>query len=261
MYYIKKFIISSQNEDGEKVISTLDLVPGLNIIYGPSNTGKTLILDCVDFMLGGDARRLYKPALRIKAVTMYLDIDGTEVSMYRELDEAKKNDIIVVSKAPGIDSGTYTVGAKTKDKDTISSLWLKLMGIDQDVKIIRQIEDALEQTLTVRTFYHFFVINESRISGENSILKSGGQTFTKNIPVPTITSLIYMAKELTYISPAETQKTPSKIIKVKRATARDIVDGSVNAIREREATGICLFILLISMARKIPIAYRCGRRI
>lgn len=238
MYYIKKFLISSQNEDGGKVISKLDLDPGLNIVYGPSNTGKTLILDCVDFMLGGEARRLYKPALRIMSVTMYLDVDGAEVSMYRELDETKKNDIVVVSKAPGIDTGTYTVGAKTKDKDTISSLWLKLMGIDQEVKIIRQIEDSMEQTLTVRTFYHFFVINENRISGENSILKPGSQTFTKNIPVPTITSLIYLAKELNYISPVETQKTPSKIIKVKRATAKDIVDGSVNAIREREATGV-----------------------
>ena len=53
MYYIKKFVISSKNEDGEKVVSAVDLAPGLNIIYGPSNTGKTLILDCVDFMLGG----------------------------------------------------------------------------------------------------------------------------------------------------------------------------------------------------------------
>ena len=238
MYYIKKFVISSKNEDGEKVVSAVDLAPGLNIIYGPSNTGKTLILDCVDFMLGGDARRLYKPALRITAVTMFLDVDGAELSMYRELDEAKKNDIIVVSKAPGIDTGTYTVGTKTKDKDTISSLWLQLMGIDQEVKIIRQIEDSMEQTLTVRTFYHFFVINENRISGENSILKPGSQTFTKNIPVPTITSLIYLAKELNYIAPADTPKTPSKIIKLKRATARNIVDGSVNAIREREATGI-----------------------
>lgn len=238
MYYIKKILISGQNEDGEKGISTLDLAPGLNIIYGPSNTGKTLVLDCVDFMLGGEARRLYKPALRIMAVTMYLDVDGAEVSMYRELDETKKNDIIVVSKAAGIDTGTYTVGAKTKDKNTISSLWLKLMGIDHEVKIIRQIEDSMEQTLTVRTFYHFFVINENRISGENSILKPGSQTFTKNIPVPTITSLIYLAKKLNYIAPSDTPKTASKIIKLKRATAQNIVDGSVNAIREREATGI-----------------------
>ena len=237
MYYIKRFIIASKTEGGERIGSTLDLAPGLNIVYGPSNTGKTLILDCVDFMLGGEARRLYKPALRIYAVTMILDVDGAEVSLYRELDE-KKNDIIVISKAPGIEGGTYTVGAKTKDKDTISSLWLKLMGIDKDVKIIRQIEDSMEQALTVRTFYHFFVINENRISGENSILKAGSQTYTKNIPVPTITSLIYLAKELNYISPNGAPKTSSKIITVKRTTAQSIVDGSVNAMRERETISI-----------------------
>ena len=237
MYYIKRFIIASKTESVERIGSTLDLAPGLNIVYGPSNTGKTLILDCVDFMLGGEARRLYKPALRIYAVTMILDVDGAEVSLYRELDE-KKNDIIVISKAPGIEGGTYTVGAKTKDKDTISSLWLKLMGIDKDVKIIRQIEDSMEQALTVRTFYHFFVINENRISGENSILKAGSQTYTKNIPVPTITSLIYLAKELNYISPNGAPKTSSKIITVKRTTAQSIVDGSVNAMRERETISI-----------------------
>lgn len=237
MYYIKRFVIASKTESGERIGSTLDLAPGLNIVYGPSNTGKTLILDCVDFMLGGEARRLYKPALRIYAVTMILDVDGVEVSLYRELDE-KKNDIIVISKAPGIEGGTYTVGAKTKDKDTISSLWLKLMGIDKDVKIIRQIEDSMEQALTVRTFYHFFVINENRISGENSILKAGSQTYTKNIPVPTITSLIYLAKELNYISPNGAPKTSSKIITVKRSTAQSIVDGSVNAMRERETISI-----------------------
>ena len=237
MYYIKRFIIASKTESGERIGSTLDLAPGLNIVYGPSNTGKTLILDCVDFMLGGEARRLYKPALRIYAVTMILDVDGAEVSLYRELDE-KKNDIIVISKAPGIEGGTYTVGVKTKDKDTISSLWLKLMGIDKDVKIIRQIEDSMEQALTVRTFYHFFVINENRISGENSILKAGSQTYTKNIPVPTITSLIYLAKELNYISPNGAPKTSSKIITVKRSTAQSIVDGSVNAMREQETISI-----------------------
>ena len=47
MYYIKKFIISSRKEDGEKVFSTLDLAPGLNIIYGPSNTCLLYTSRCV----------------------------------------------------------------------------------------------------------------------------------------------------------------------------------------------------------------------
>ena len=81
MYYIKKIMITSEGKDGEKVNSELPLKPGLNIVYGPSNTGKTHVLDCIDFMLGGDAKRLYKKELKIKAVSMFIDSDGAELTM------------------------------------------------------------------------------------------------------------------------------------------------------------------------------------
>lgn len=238
MYYIKAIIITSEGENKEKVVSRLDLQPGLNIVCGPSNTGKTHVLDCVDFLLGGDARRLYKKELKIIGVSLIIDSDGNELSMYRELADETRSDIIVSSRIEGIHSGTYTANNQaTKEKDTIGSLWLKLMGIDEEVKIIKQIEDAQWQRLTVRTFYHMFVINENRISGENSILKSG-TTWTTNIPVPTITSLIYLLKEQNFIAPGEKQQTPSTTIKIKRAAAKQIVDGSVAAIKEKESLGI-----------------------
>lgn len=238
MYYIKRIIITSEGKDGEKVISELDLKPGLNIVYGPSNTGKTHVLDCIDFMLGGDAKRLYKKELKIKAVSMFIDSDGAELTMYRELAEETKSDIVVSSKVAGIAPGTYTANNQpTKEKDTIGSLWLKLMGIHEEVKIIKQIEDAQWQRLTVRTFYHMFVINENRISGENSILKSG-TTWTNNIPVPTITALIYLLTEKNYIVPGEKQQTPKATVKIKRAAAKQIVDGSMEAIKEKESLGI-----------------------
>lgn len=238
MYYIKEIIITSEGKDNKKVVSKLGLEPGLNIICGPSNTGKTHIFDCVDFMLGGDARRLYKKELKIKSVSFIIDSDGAKLSMYRELAEETKSDIVVSSEIEGIHSGTYTANNNpTKEKDTISSLWLKLMGINEEVKIIKQIEDAQWQRLTVRTFYHMFVINETRISGENSILKSG-TTWTTNIPVSTITSLIYLLTEKNYIAPGEKQQTPRSTIKIRRAAAKQIVDGSVAAIKEKESLGI-----------------------
>ena len=46
MFYIKKISLLT----GANVISTLDLEPGLNIIYGESNTGKSLIVDCIDYI-------------------------------------------------------------------------------------------------------------------------------------------------------------------------------------------------------------------
>ena len=238
MYYIKEIIITSEGKNKEKVVSRLNLQPGLNIVCGPSNTGKTHVLDCIDFLLGGDARRLYKKELKIKGVSLIIDSEGSELSMYRELAEETKSDVIVSSHVDGIHSGTYTANNQpSKEKDTIGSLWLRLMGINEEVKIIKQIEDSLWQRLTVRTFYHMFVINENRISGENSILKSG-TTWTNNIPVPTITSLIYFLKELNYIAPGEKQQTPSNTIKIRRAAAKQIVDGSVAAIKEKESLGI-----------------------
>lgn len=228
MFYIKKIVISSLNESGVKVVSAVALKSGLNIIHGPSNTGKTLILDCIDYMLGGEAKRLYKKELQIKSVTMQLDVDGAEITMTRELGT---NDVTVLSHFDPVGSGAYTTGNKTKEKEALNTLWLRLMGIDDEVKIIAQILDAVQHQLTVRTFYHSFVISEARIIGENSILKSS-QGFSNNIPVPTIMSLIYLATGENYINPNEKKKTPGSVISIKRSTAKAIVDRSVAALNE-----------------------------
>lgn len=47
MFYIKWLKITAN--DGE---SRLMFEPGLNIIYGPSNSGKSMVLDCIDYMMG-----------------------------------------------------------------------------------------------------------------------------------------------------------------------------------------------------------------
>ena len=110
MFYIKKIVISSLNKSGVKVVSSIDLKAGLNIIHGPSNTGKTLILDCIDLMLGGEAKRLYKKELGIRSISMLLDADGAEISMTRELGT---NDVTVLSGYAPVESGTYTTGNAT----------------------------------------------------------------------------------------------------------------------------------------------------
>lgn len=64
MYFIKKIRIITENN----TVSELPLDSGVNIIYGPSNTGKSLICECIDFLFGGDARKLKKPVLKVKSV-------------------------------------------------------------------------------------------------------------------------------------------------------------------------------------------------
>lgn len=47
-FYIDKLTVSG----GGHKTSTIDFKPGLNFILGPSNTGKSLVMDCLDYVFG-----------------------------------------------------------------------------------------------------------------------------------------------------------------------------------------------------------------
>lgn len=99
MYYIKCIKIHTQNG----VTSTLSLSDGMNVIYGPSNTGKSLVLDCIDFIMGSKGKnenkrneesisykRLSKPELKIETIALCLDVDGNEILISRCIDSPEK---------------------------------------------------------------------------------------------------------------------------------------------------------------------------
>ena len=102
MFYIKKISLLT----GTNVISTLDLELGLNIKYGESNTGKSPIVDCIDYMFGSTEHR-FDAKLQIKQIMMILDVDGKNLTMWREIDS---NDFEVSSSVEYIDSDTYKAG-------------------------------------------------------------------------------------------------------------------------------------------------------
>ena len=58
MYYIKKIFLTGSGVE----TSGVDLTPGLNIIYGPSETGKSYITKCIKFMYAG--RLIYLKGIR-----------------------------------------------------------------------------------------------------------------------------------------------------------------------------------------------------
>ena len=47
-FYIKKICVVGNNVKD----ATIEFVKGLNIISGPSDTGKSYIFECIDYMLG-----------------------------------------------------------------------------------------------------------------------------------------------------------------------------------------------------------------
>ena len=76
-FMIKKLRVSGAG----KIDGVVEFTDGLNFIQGRSNTGKTWILRCINYLFGAD-KRPYTPA------TGYTDIEGTFVTeRFLGLDE------------------------------------------------------------------------------------------------------------------------------------------------------------------------------
>ncbi|MDB8711979.1 AAA family ATPase [Mediterraneibacter gnavus] len=219
MFYIKKISLLT----GINVVSELDLEPGLNIIYGESNTGKSLIVDCIDYMFGATEHR-FDTKLQLKQITLVMDVDGENLTMRREIDS---NDFEVSSSVNYIDSDTYKTG---NAKKCINAVWLRLMGIEDEVKIIQTL-GGKPQRLTMRTFYHILLIDEQRVQAVSSVLASG-IGFNKKVGIPVMSSLLYFATKNNYL--------PEKIGKDKKTknerkdAVKKFVDRSMSKLAERK---------------------------
>jgi hypothetical protein len=227
MFYIKNIQIYS----GTNTVSNLPLINGLNIIYGPSNTGKSLVYECIDFLFGGEAMKLHNPALKIKAIKGIIDVDGKELSLYRELGDSN---FVVSGKVDRIEPGSYTTGKGSKKTPPINRLWLQLMGLtaeEENVKIF-QYQNGKSQSLTLRTFIHTFLIDETRLGANNSILKSA-EGYSKNIPVSTITSLAYLATGNNYNADQPKEGIDSEVFDARKSAAKKLIDLSTAALAQK----------------------------
>lgn len=147
--------------------SSLEFTQGLNIICGPSNTGKSYVLQCIDYMFGGTTKP-FDESNGYDTIRMVVETDeGKTVSLERQLG---KNITQVVSYVEGIDSGKYGGGAS---KLKLSNLWLSLIGIKDEVKIVSN-QYFQPQSLTWRTFLYSFVIAEDNVFQRPSIITKMG---------------------------------------------------------------------------------------
>lgn len=226
MFYIKKISITS----GQGTVSSVDLKPGLNIIHGESNTGKSLVLNCIDYMFGAEKHR-FDAALKIKEIMLILDVDGKIVTMSRKIDS---KDIEVSSTVDYIESDTYKIG---RSKKWINNVWLRLLGIEEPTKIIMTLAGK-PQNLTLRTFFHLILCDETRIQGEGSMLAQG-KGIVRNVAVSVYTSILYLATGNNYL-PDDASGDP-KIKKAKREAIKAFVDRSMLALEERKISELANF--------------------
>src|ERR1039457_5556502 len=148
--------------------------PGFNVISGASNTGKSYILQCIDFMLGGSKR-----PKRIEESTGY-------ESLFLELEDHNGQTHQLERSLTGhafvhrlISGGTITSENTLSDKHdpldkaTISGLRLDLSNAWG--RKIRQNQSGKTRTLSFRDLAWLTVVDEMRIirSEERRVGKEG----------------------------------------------------------------------------------------
>ena len=154
-FYISK-ITAFRNGHCE---STIQLKDGLNIIYGPSNTGKSLILKYIDFIFGSEDT----PESNIDVNKIIIEINSREEGT-AELSRAfhEKRIYISYSTIKNIENGEY----KLKGPGSINDVFLRLIGIDSKLKIFAKEDYTKQQGFTWRSIKDFFFTNESGIINE-----------------------------------------------------------------------------------------------
>ena len=187
MFVIRKITYSGENVE----TSFIEFTDGLNIVYGPSNTGKTYIAETIDYMFGGEEFPL-SDNTGYTDITLELTCEKGELTISR--NKFKKT-ADVESKIDGIDSKEYFLkpGKGKKRKDTISDLWLSLLGISEPTEIY-QTEDLKKQAFTTRSFNQIFIIKEDLIHQKDSIVIKGHKTITS-----IKAALLYLLNDDNYI--------------------------------------------------------------
>ncbi len=188
--------------------ATIDLIDGLNIICGPSDTGKSYIAESMDFMFGGAAKDFpIDKSTGYDKLHMTIKTYNGDITLSRGFEDTK---IHVSSHNPDFENGDYTVGRSSKL--WINNFWLQLMNIEEYVSIVATEDYSKQQLLTLRSFSNFICVKEDNIFQKSSILYPS--KFSN--PTATLSILLYLLYGRSY---AENSPREARIIKVAKKEA------------------------------------------
>lgn len=159
-FFIKR--VTAKGED--KKDSTVEFYKGLNIIKGRSNTGKTVIVKCIDFCFGGD--NPFDKSLGYTKVEMEVQTMKGSIVISRNLDSKV---VDVKTNIPNAENGTYSIDINSTKHPLLSDLLLSSIGIKGDINIVKN-KSYGKQRLTWRTFLHILLFTTESIVKTTSVI-------------------------------------------------------------------------------------------
>ncbi len=155
--------------DGKET-ATLELKKGLNVIAGASNTGKSYIVECLQFIFGASIvpKKINESKGYTSVEVSFKDNDDTAFVLARELRDGAEITCTEVDK----DNLKTVLQPKHTGKKNLSNFMLKKFGLDDRV-LVKGVKNLNHISLTLRVLEKTFLVDEARIISSNSPLGTG----------------------------------------------------------------------------------------
>lgn len=171
------FIITKLKLKGHSLPSAeIQLESGVNIITGPTNTGKSYIFECINYMLGSSKKaRDIKEARLYSNIFLEIKINNHEIYYTLESDFKGGDFKLYKEKVDNIGLSTEYEFLKRKheprNEKTISAFLLGLNNLYG--KKIRTNAKGKTREISYRDVVRYLMINEERIITKDSLIVSG----------------------------------------------------------------------------------------
>lgn len=150
-------------------VAELAFARGLNVIAGPSDTGKSYIVQCVDYVLGGgDAPKDIPEAKNYTLVVLEIE-SNTDQRIYT-LERSLRGGEVLLS-TQGAENRILGAKHQAGKEDTISQFLLNLSGLSG--KKVRTNKQGKIRPVSFRDLARLILIDEETVIKESSPVLSG----------------------------------------------------------------------------------------
>lgn len=151
---------------------------GLNVIYGASDTGKSFIVETIDYMFGAKGPLKDIPqAVGYDQILLALQFSASDIITARRSMDGGKFEVFegeFSDELPETEGQVLSETHSSKDSDNLSAFLLGKIGLN-DKKIRKNAKDET-QNLSFRNLARLCIVNEEEIIQKRSPLSDGNYT-------------------------------------------------------------------------------------
>ncbi|WP_074033577.1 AAA family ATPase [Exiguobacterium sp. AT1b] len=220
------FFIRKLDFVGPDKRSSIQLKNGLNVIYGPTSTGKSFMFDSINFMLGGkDSPEEINEIIGFDKIQMEIEsYAGRVYTLERAIKGGnfKKYNSELSKINPN--SQFETLGSTHNAKNSISKFLLSLSGFDSIDYFVKRNKNNELNRVSFRTMIHLIMADEVRIISKNSPVYSGVRQ--ANTKEQSMLKLLMTNEDDSSLSHEKKQNSDNTYNKVKIDLIKNIIEES-----------------------------------